>query len=138
VVKIEHVALWTKRLEELKDFYEKYFGGRAGRKYVNPEKRFASYLLTFCEGANLEIMQVPDVEPRPSDVTTRITGYTHLAFAANSKEEVDSLTRVLQNDGYQLEKLPRMTGDGFYESAVYDPDGNIVEIACPPAAIEQA
>jgi lactoylglutathione lyase len=131
-VKIEHVALWTRRLEELKDFYQKYFGGCAGAKYENPEKRFSSYFLSFSEGAKLEIMQVPEVEPKPYGVTARVAGYTHLAFAVNSKEEVDSLTRELQNDGYQMEKLPRMTGDGFYESAVFDPDGNIVEIAFPP------
>ncbi len=57
---------------------------------------------------------------------------THLAFAVSSKEEVDSLAKELQKDGYQMEKLPRMTGDGFYESAVFDPDGNIVEIAFLP------
>jgi lactoylglutathione lyase len=131
-MKIEHVALWTTRLEVLKSFYEKYFEGRAGDKYVNRENRFASYFLSFAEGAKLEIMQVPEVESRSRDVSARVTGYAHLAFAVSSKEEVDNLTRVLQNDGYRIEKLPRMTGDGFYESAIYDPDGNIVEIACPP------
>lgn len=131
-MKIEHVALWTTNLEELKGFYEKYFGGCAGARYVNPELSFASYFLTFPEGAKLEIMQVPDVVPRPYDHSARVTGLTHLAFAVNSKDEVDALTRVLQNDGYQMEKMPRMTGDGFYESAVFDPDGNIVEIAFPP------
>ena len=131
-MKIEHVALLTTKLEDLKDFYEKYFEGRAGDKYVNREKRFASYFLSFAEGAKLEIMQVPDVEPRPQAVSARVTGYTHLAFAVSSKEEVDDLTQVLQDDGHRIEKLPRMTGDGFYESAVFDPDGNIVEIAFPP------
>jgi lactoylglutathione lyase len=131
-VRIEHVALWTTQLEELRDFYEKYFGGRAGDKYVNRKNRFASYFLSFSEGAKLEIMEVPDVEPRPHEASARVTGYTHLAFAVSSKEEVDALTQVLRDDGYRMEMLPRMTGDGFYESAVYDPDGNIVEIACPP------
>ena len=131
-MKIEHVALWTTRLEELKDFYETYFGGRAGGKYVNREKSFSSYFLEFAGGAKLEIMQMPDVGPRPYDVTAHVTGYTHLAFSVSSKEKVDTLTKVLQGAGCAVEKQPRMTGDGFYESAIFDPDGNIVEIAFPP------
>ena len=31
-------------------------------------------------------------------------------------------------DGYTILSEPRMTGDGCYESAVADPEGNYVEI----------
>ena len=41
---------------------------------------------------------------------------------------MDSLTARLRRDDYAIVDGPRVTGDGFYESAVEDPEGNIVEI----------
>jgi len=120
------------KLEELKEFYVKYFRATAEEKYVNPRKNFASYFLSFQGETTLELMQMPDVQPRPYDKFDKPTGLTHIAFALNTKEEVDSLTRRLQHDGYGIEKSPRMTGDGFYESVAFDPDDNIIEITCQP------
>ena len=34
----------------------------------------------------------------------------------------------LRNDGYTVLSEPRITGDGCYESAIADPEGNRVEI----------
>ena len=34
-MKIEHVALWSKDIEKLKDFFIKYFNSKANDKYVN-------------------------------------------------------------------------------------------------------
>ena len=39
-MKLEHVAIYTKDLEALKSFYEKYFQARSNDVYVNPKKRF--------------------------------------------------------------------------------------------------
>ena len=39
---IHHIALWTTRLEELKDFYITYFKGTGNEKYINPLKGFES------------------------------------------------------------------------------------------------
>ena len=33
-----------------------------------------------------------------------------------------------RNDGYVIASEPRITGDGYYESAILDPEGNIVEL----------
>ena len=38
------------------------------------------------------------------------------------------LTSLLENDGFSVMSYPRTTGDGYYESAVEDPEGNAVEI----------
>jgi lactoylglutathione lyase len=35
---LEHVAIWTGRLELLKDYYVKYFGAVANEKYTNEKK----------------------------------------------------------------------------------------------------
>ena len=77
-------------------------------------------------------MHMPDVQPRPCARDFMGVGLTHFAFDVDSKDAVDTLSKRLQADGYDLEKAPRMTGDGFYECAAYDPDGNIVEIAHKP------
>jgi lactoylglutathione lyase len=50
-------------------------------------------------------------------------------MSLGSKESVDTLTHRLRKDGYQIIGEPRTTGDGYYESVVIDPEGNIVEIA---------
>ena len=122
---IEHIAIWTHDLEQLKAFYETYFEGTAGDKYINAPKRFESYFLTFASGARLEIMHSPDVTPPPENTHT---GYAHLALAVGSEAQVDALTARLQGSGYQVVSGPRHTGDGYYESCILDPDGNRVEI----------
>ena len=78
-MRLHHLALWSRRIELLRDFYTTYFDGRAGEKYENPTKGFESYFVTCA-------------------------------------------------DGHPVLSEPRTTGDGYYESAVGDPDGNLVEL----------
>ncbi len=125
---IEHVAIWTKKLEQLKAFYELYFQARSGEKYVNPGKQFESYFLQFASGARLELMQMPSIPQTRDDIAQQFTGLIHLAFSTGSQENVDLLTQRLKRDGYRVVDEPRHTGDGYYESVVLDPDGNRIEI----------
>ncbi len=125
---IEHIAIWTHNLEQLKTFYETYFGATANNKYVNSNKQFESYFLTFTTGTRIELMQRPIIPVTKNDVETQFTGYIHLAFAVGSQAQVDQLTARLRQDDYQVVDGPRRTGDGYYESAVLDPDGNRIEI----------
>ena len=53
---LDHVAIWTDKLEELKGIYIKYYGATANEKYTNQQNKFESYFLTFESGAWLEIM----------------------------------------------------------------------------------
>lgn len=125
-MKIEHLALWTDKLEELKNFYTTYFGAIAGKRYHNPVKTFTSYFLSFGNGARLEIMHRPEVEMEYGSGFRK--GLIHFAVATGSETEVDRLTERLRNDGYTIAGEPRRTGDGYYESVVVDPDGNLIEI----------
>ncbi len=125
VMKIEHVALWTRDLERSKVFYETYFGGQSNRKYTNHAKQFESYFLTFGDGARLELMQMPTI---PEGTDHQTIGWVHIAMSVGSKAEVDALTARLRDDGYTVEGEPRTTGDGYYESVILDPDGNRIEI----------
>lgn len=125
-MKIEHLALWTTQLEKLKDFYTTYFGAKCGDKYHNPTKQFTSYFLSFDSGPRLEIMHRPEVEPQQGAMYRK--GLIHLAMSVGSREKVDQLTEMLRKDGFGIVGEPRTTGDGYYESVVADPDGNLIEI----------
>ena len=127
-MKIEHVAIWTRNLEQLKAFYATYFGAAASSKYRNPRTGFESYFLTFSSGARLELMHSPAVTDMPDSPGVQPVGYAHLAFSVGSRERVDGLTVELRKAGYAVASAPRTTGDGYYESVVLDPDGNRVEI----------
>ena len=124
-MRLHHLALWSRRIELLRDFYTTYFDGRAGEKYENPAKGFESYFVTFADGVSLELMRRTDVTA-PDAAQHR--GLAHFAFGCESRAEVDRLTERLRADGHPVLSEPRTTGDGYYESAVGDPDGNLVEL----------
>ncbi len=123
---IEHVAIWTSRLETLTEFYVRFFGARAGPLYRSARRPFESRFLTFATGARLELMRVPDLAPAEGPHPR--AGPAHLAFSSGSPSAVDRLTTEIGAAGHTIVSAPRKTGDGYYESVVLDPDGNTVEI----------
>lgn len=125
-MKLHHIALWTFRLEELRDFYVHRFGGTSNEKYVNPRKGFASYFIRFEGGTTLELMSRVDVQSLP--IVENRLGLTHLAFALDSAEAVLRKTEELRTAGYTIAGEPRTSGDGYFESVVLDPDGNRIEL----------
>lgn len=127
-MKIEHVAVWVRDLELMKDFYLNYFDADANALYTNPKKQFQSYFLSFKSGARLELMTRPDILSHMIESGQEAYGYAHLAFAVGSKEKVDALTETLRSKGYQVLGEPRTTGDGYYESVISDPEGNRIEL----------
>ena len=125
-MKIEHIALYVSDLEGARDFFVKYCGAQSNEGYHNPRTDFRSYFLTFSDGARLELMTKPELVS--ADNTTNRFGYAHLAFSVGSKDAVDALTAELKADGFQVLSGPRTTGDGYYESCILGPEGNIIEI----------
>lgn len=134
--RIAHVALWTRdveRLERLRTFYERHFGARAGAPYHSTRQPgFVSYFLELAGGAQLELMTLPAAAhvagAEPADAATPRPGYAHIALALGSAGAVDTLTARLAAAGVPVRSAPRWTGDGYYESVVADPDGNLVEL----------
>ncbi len=125
-MRIEHVAMYVKDLDAAKDFFIKYFGALASKKYCNEKTGFCSYFLSFDDGARIEIMKktmMKDEEKVPEQL-----GYAHIAFSLGSKEAVDELSERMKKDGYEIISGPRNTGDGYYESCIIGIEKNIIEI----------
>lgn len=127
-MKIEHIAIWCKDLEKMKDFYVKFFDATANLRYHNPKNQFYSYFLRFETGARLELMQMPGIPDNANDVMAQFTGLIHFAVSVGSEQNVNELTERLRNAGIRIVGEPRTTGDGYYESAVLDIEGNRIEI----------
>ncbi len=126
MIKFEHTALYVRDLEATKLFFEQYFAATANQMYHNPRTGLRSHFLTFDGGARLEIMQRPDVLPREKSPLDE--GIIHIAFSVGGREQVDALTAALRADGYEVLSGPRLTGDGYYESCIAGPEGNLIEI----------
>ncbi|MCD6566708.1 MAG: VOC family protein [Bacteroidales bacterium] len=127
-MRIEHLAIWVHDLEEVKEFYIKYFEMKCSEKYTNINKSFSSYFLSF-EGAStrIEIMSQPAITELRGENSTSF-GLTHFSISVGSKRKVDKLTEKLRFDGYKIVGETRTTGDGYYENVIEDCEGNWVEI----------
>lgn len=125
-MKIEHIAMFVNDLEAARDFFVKYLGGVSNDGYYNTSTGFRSFFISFDDGARLEIMNKPSMED-PAKSPNR-TGYTHLAFSVGSAEKVDRLTKRFHEDGFEVLRGPRTTGDGYYESCIVGFEGNQIEI----------
>ena len=125
-MQLSHTALYVRDLEAMKDFYIRNFGARANQKYQNPKTGLQTYFLSFGAGARLELMTRPDLNAR--DKSAQEFGYTHIAFQLGSREAVDALTGILAQAGCPVLSGPRVTGDGYYEVSLQDPEGNLLEL----------
>ena len=126
-MRIEHVAIWTEDLEKMRNFYQTYFNMKCSDKYENNKKGLSSYFLSFDSGARIEIMTRKDI-PNENGEKGLVNGLTHIAISVGERNIVDKLTEQLRLDGFKIFGEPRMTGDGYYESVIIDPEGNHIEI----------
>ena len=128
---LEHVAIWTNKLEVLKNYYIKYFDAKPNEKYTNHQKQFHSYFLSFASGARLELMTMPGLPSNQNDTKQKQhLGIIHLAFGVDTMDEVDVKANQLDEDGFPILSGPRKTGDGYYEFETLDPDQNRIEVTC--------
>lgn len=126
MIKIDHIAVYVHDLEKAKEFFEKYFHAQSNELYYNPNTGLKTYILSFDGHTRLELMTRPEIK----DVGTSVfrNGYIHLSFNLGSKQNVDDLTQKMQEDGFNILIGPRVTGDGYYESCVEGPEGNLLEL----------
>ena len=124
-MRIDHIALCVRDLEAMRDFYTRHFGATSGELYHNPRTGLRTYFLAFDGGARVELMQKPGALPGGSELRE---GWAHLSFTLGSRGAVDAATERLRAAGCTVESGPRVTGDGYYESCLLDPEGNRVEL----------
>ncbi len=125
-MQLAHIALYVQDLEGMKDFYVQHFSATASAKYHNPKTGLQTYFLSFSDGARLELMTQPSLSPHQEDILS--AGYNHIAFALGSRERVDALAQELSLAGCPILSGPRITGDGYYEVSLQDPEGNLLEL----------
>jgi lactoylglutathione lyase len=125
-MRIEHIAIWVDDLDATRQFYQRYFKAVCGDLYRNPKTGFMSYFLSLGGGARVELMKRDLKTVRDKGAQT--VGYAHLAVSVGGREAVDALHLRMEADGVPILFGPRVTGDGYYECVVCDPEGNRVEI----------
>ena len=126
-MKIDHIALYCLDLERMKDFFIRYFNAVSNDMYHNPKTGLKTYILSFEDSdARLELMTRPEVKDAEENIYRQ--GFIHLSFSVGSKEKVDSLTKVLNDDGFEVLSGPRTTGDGYYESCIVGLEMILIEI----------
>jgi lactoylglutathione lyase len=129
-VRVEHIGLWARDLERLRDFYVEQIGGESGPLYENARTGFRSYFVSFGDGARLELMSRPlDQAAAPAGADG--FGYAHVAFRLDSRAAVDAAVNRLEASGAVVLSRPRVTGDGYYEALLADPEGNRIELVGP-------
>ncbi|HEC2022879.1 MULTISPECIES: VOC family protein [Klebsiella] len=125
-MKIAHIALWTRQLEQQARFWVAFFDGEIDEKYcsqTNPG--FESFFVRIGDDIAIELMTKPGLTALTAD--NNHTGWVHLAITVGGAENVDRLAkRAAEQD--ILVSAPRTTGDGYYEAVIKDPDGNLIEI----------
>jgi lactoylglutathione lyase len=127
-MKIDHVAFWVEDLEAMRNFYLSYFDTSCGERYVNPVKQFCSYFITFNDGGSrIELMHRVDIAAN-NQQRGFVTGIAHLAITVGNRQRVDTMIEHFREEGYQVIGEPRVSGDGYYEGVILDPEGNVIEL----------
>ena len=121
---VEHVVA-VRDLQPMRAFYTEALGGVSGDLYENPHTGFRSYFVSFGEGARLELMYRPELRSSP---TGAAAGFAHIALALGSRDAVDAAVAALRRQGVPIESEPRVTGDGYYEAVILDPEQNRIEL----------
>lgn len=123
---IAHVALWTRNLDAQVHFWQTVFGGQRNERYLSKNRPgFESHFITLSDGPTIELMTVPDLPDSPSH--PEFVGWAHIALNVGSKADVDRMAEQARLSN-RLLSAPRMTGDGYYEAVIADPDGNRIEL----------
>lgn len=91
-MKIAHIALWTRQLEQQARFWVAFFDGEINEKYcsqTNPG--FESFFVRIGDDIAIELMTKPGLTALTAD--NNHTGWVHLAITVGGTENVDRLAK---------------------------------------------
>lgn len=137
VPKLTHIALRVKNPTESAKFYEKYCALKVQHRRVDQEEGEDVEVIWLANHEQLQgfvmvLMQAePEMAPRGS--------FHHLGFEVNSREEVDALAALAEQDDILVVEAQDAGDIVGYICAFTDPDDNLVEISygqviMPPGA----
>ncbi|MCE1253765.1 MAG: VOC family protein [Anaerolineae bacterium] len=132
-MKLHHIAFWTKDIDRLINFYQKYFDGQVLFRYQSGD--FSSAFIRIYNCLTLELMMRSVLV---NNTQIDLVGYSHFSLEVDSKDEVDRMTDTFIQNEVSMEKIKEQYEDGFYESSVIDPDGNVIEIAFVDRTVNNA
>ncbi len=130
-MRIHHLAIWCQDIEAMRTFYTTYFDCTSNSMYHNPTKGFSSYFISFAkdDDCKIELMHRADIADNSASNRAHTMGFAHFDIEVGTQDDVLALIQRLRADGYTIASEPRHTGDGYFEAAVLDPEGNYVEIS---------
>lgn len=131
---IEHVAIWCRDIDKMKDFYQKYLGFKECDVYRNEDTGLTLNFLSYGEGTTrLELMHKAGIAENPVLPGGEQLGITHLAFSTDTRNELIELHNRLEADGYAIILPARECGNGkWFEDCFLDPEGNRIELSVAP------
>ena len=123
-VAFTHLAMHVRDLDACVDFYKTYAQMQLTHDRVNNGKRVV-WLAEPGREKEFIVVLIPGGPGREQ----ASTDYSHLGFALDSKEAVDTIANMARSDGI-LEWEPRQEPYpvGYY-CGIRDPDGNFVEFS---------
>jgi lactoylglutathione lyase len=126
-MRIDHVAVYCKDFNGMKTFFVKYFGAMPGSDHISKRTGQTNCFLSFNDGGSkLELMTYPNEAYMNAEMGRQ--SMAHISINVGSIEQVNKLSRRLENDGFRILSGPRTTGDGYYESCIEAFEGLLIEI----------
>jgi hypothetical protein len=118
IARIDRVALWTARLEQLRDFYAGQLCAQASPSHVDPGSGLPALLPDF-SGVGLELIEPPTVAEQPAE--PRGSGYAPIALSLGSADAVERLTADLAGPATRRSRRPTAPRRGGYHSRTLGP-----------------
>ncbi|MBI1857753.1 MAG: VOC family protein [Candidatus Melainabacteria bacterium] len=119
-----HIALLVSNVDRTADFYLKYCDLKVVHRRVDPDTGYRVIWL----GKNLNFVIVA-MESNKMPIQSKAKPLSHLGFALDSREEVDEVAKIAQEEGFLNYGPTLLDPIAGYICEILDPDGNSVEFS---------